>query len=379
MKNTARTGLALALSSAALPLYAQAPVPYTETRPYASLMYSYIPSPNDTTFHYGQGVDIAAGKALSQHWGVEVDAFRDTFDSRGNDRNRAYGEEGAKGNVMYFFSRRPEFSPYFGVGGGAIHGHNYLVNQQDSAGIVDVGLGFMKFFNIGSTELGFRADARYRWTFLESNSQLDAGIRLNNPVVKVGLVAPLGPKPVALAEPPVIVEQYVPPPPMVDVDTDGDGVVDRLDQCPGTPLGTPVDARGCPLPVAPIAQPSAMSYCNQHLEPVYFAFDRSELTPAARATLNRNVVKINELAASGRCTDSVVDLEGNTDSVGTEAYNQALSERRANVVRGFMEGKVRVRLRTVANGENRPVATNDTDEGRAQNRRTEVQTRGTQR
>ncbi len=69
-----------------------------------------------------------------------------------------------------------------------------------------------------------------------------------------------------------------------------------------------------------------------------------------------------------------VRVEGHTDSIGTDAYNQALSERRANSVRDYMVGRgIAVgRLNSVGRGETRPVASNSTADGRAQNRRVEI-------
>ena len=70
----------------------------------------------------------------------------------------------------------------------------------------------------------------------------------------------------------------------------------------------------------------------------------------------------------------VVEVAGHTDSVGSEEYNQKLSERRAIAVKDYLESKgiTATRLSAVGYGEAQPVASNDTDEGRAQNRRVEI-------
>jgi len=74
------------------------------------------------------------------------------------------------------------------------------------------------------------------------------------------------------------------------------------------------------------------------------------------------------------CPDVAVGIEGHTDSVGPEAYNQSLGQRRADSVRGYLvsQGVPAARLTTRSYGETRPVASNDTDEGRALNRRVEL-------
>ncbi len=140
-------------------------------------------------------------------------------------------------------------------------------------------------------------------------------------------------------------------------DEDGDGVCDEVDACLGTPPNTRVDATGCPLPVAQVASIKLK---------VNFAFDSSVVTEQYFADLA-------ELAAFLKRFDQVdVTIEGHTDSVGSEEYNQQLSERRARAVADMLvnsHGIAASRLNAVGYGESRPVASNDTAEGRAQNRR----------
>lgn len=139
------------------------------------------------------------------------------------------------------------------------------------------------------------------------------------------------------------------------VDSDGDGVPDNLDKCPGTPAGTPVDANGCPLP-APFA-----------FQKVYFDFDHADLNSPARKTLDDTV----EVLQGHQ--DLSLSLQGFTDSVGTDDYNLALSQRRAVAVRDYLvsHGISSTRLEPSGYGESKPDASNDTADGRAQNRRVE--------
>jgi len=103
-------------------------------------------------------------------------------------------------------------------------------------------------------------------------------------------------------------------------------------------------------------------------EDVYFDFDRSTLKPEAIAILDRAVMtlQMNPMLT--------VTIEGHTDSVGTAEYNLSLGERRANAVRDYLinRGVAMNRMRTVSYGEERPVASNDTDAGRAMNRRAHI-------
>ena len=147
------------------------------------------------------------------------------------------------------------------------------------------------------------------------------------------------------------------PAPVPEKDSDGDGVLDRNDDCPGTPRGTPVDARGCPeIP---------------DLQGVNFEFDKADLTAEGRSILDRGAAVLE-----GNPTVRV-EIVGHTDARGADAYNQSLSERRADSVRAYLESKgiAANRLSASGRGESAPVASNDTDEGRAQNRRVELTAR----
>ncbi len=141
------------------------------------------------------------------------------------------------------------------------------------------------------------------------------------------------------------------------LDSDGDGVTDDIDQCPNTPAGTRVDSVGCPLPVAQVASIKLM---------VNFGFDSTKVEAKYFSDLS-------ELAAFlKRFEDVYVDIEGHTDSVGPEDYNQGLSQRRAQAVVDYLvqeHGIAPNRLTAVGFGETKPVASNDTAEGRAENRR----------
>ncbi|WP_089791945.1 OmpA family protein [Halomonas korlensis] len=101
---------------------------------------------------------------------------------------------------------------------------------------------------------------------------------------------------------------------------------------------------------------------------VTFPFDSAELRPAAESELNQVARTLRE------SPEVRVVIEGHTDSIGTAEYNRDLSQRRAESVSSYLQsqGIAGNRLRTVGYGEERPVASNDTDAGRAQNRRVEI-------
>ncbi len=143
------------------------------------------------------------------------------------------------------------------------------------------------------------------------------------------------------------------------LDTDGDGVYDGRDDCPHTPAGIEVDDRGC----IDIAFLNDTMRINIDYPPGSFEIDmrtRDRLQPLIR--------KLKIL------TDVKVGIYGYTDNVGSAEANQSLSEKRANRMRDWMvsEGIAKSRLTVVGKGETNFVASNQTAEGRALNRRIEL-------
>jgi len=141
-------------------------------------------------------------------------------------------------------------------------------------------------------------------------------------------------------------------------DEDGDGVLDNVDRCPGTPRGVVVDEYGCEKVI--------------RLDlGVNFAFDSSEIN----STYSDKIQSVANFMSEH--PDYSVRLEGNTDSRGSDEYNQKLSERRAAAVaKALMHFGVSAdKITTVGLGEKNPIASNDTDAGRAQNRRVDAKFR----
>ncbi len=141
-----------------------------------------------------------------------------------------------------------------------------------------------------------------------------------------------------------------------DNDSDGDGVPDSRDRCPGTPRGFAVNADGC------IEEDQTVV-----LRGVNFVFNSDQLTGPAKETLK-------EVAAALAAQPSLnVRIVGHTDSVGSNGYNQRLSQKRADSVRRYLiaQGADASNLQARGEGESNPVASNGTEEGRAENRRVE--------
>jgi OOP family OmpA-OmpF porin len=144
------------------------------------------------------------------------------------------------------------------------------------------------------------------------------------------------------------------------LDTDGDGVPDYKDNCPGTPVGAKVDANGCEIAANVTIETTAD----------HFAFDSAELKPTMTGVLDDIANRVKASPGFER-----VDVIGHTDSTGPEAYNQGLSERRAQAVADYLSD-MGVEIDTVSGmGESMPAADNATRDGRAMNRRVEVKTK----
>ena len=135
-------------------------------------------------------------------------------------------------------------------------------------------------------------------------------------------------------------------------DSDGDGVPDDLDKCPNTPKGATVNSVGC--------------WALKGV--VLFDFDKADIKPEALQLLDEVVTILKK----NREMNGVI--EGHTDSMGSEEYNQGLSERRAQAVEKYIEehGIDADRYTIKGYGESNPIASNDTEEGRQENRRVEL-------
>ena len=124
---------------------------------------------------------------------------------------------------------------------------------------------------------------------------------------------------------------------------------------------------GVPVAQAPVAEPTASKVVVN--ADTFFDFDKSTLKPEGRQILDQVASQAQSINLE------TIIATGHTDSIGTEAYNQKLSERRANSVKEYLIGKGidPNRIYTEGKGELSPVATNKTREGRAQNRRVEIE------
>ncbi len=126
-----------------------------------------------------------------------------------------------------------------------------------------------------------------------------------------------------------------------------------------------------PAAAAPVPTAEKVTFAAD----AFFDFDKATLKPDGKAKLDDLASKLNSLNLE------VIIAVGHTDSVGSDAYNQKLSIRRAEAVKGYLvnKGVDAKRVYTEGKGEKQPVATNKTAAGRAQNRRVEIEVVGTRK
>ncbi|HYE70181.1 MAG TPA: OmpA family protein [Aquabacterium sp.] len=141
------------------------------------------------------------------------------------------------------------------------------------------------------------------------------------------------------------------------------------------PAPAPAPAAAAPAPAptpAPAPQPPAATKVTYAAD-AFFDFDKAVLKPEGRAKLDDLVGKVKDINLE------VIIAVGHTDSVGTDQYNQRLSVRRAEAVKAYLvsKGIEKNRVYTEGKGEKQPVADNKTSEGRAKNRRVEIEVVGT--
>lgn len=148
-------------------------------------------------------------------------------------------------------------------------------------------------------------------------------------------------------------------------DSDGDGVADQFDKCAGTPAGTAVDGSGCPLPK--FTSETVVTSDVTGFENIQFDFNSSVLKTESYPTLDK-------LSSGLRENGGKVMVKGYASSEGTAAYNLKLSKDRANSVKTYLvnSGVSSTQVATKGYGEANPIASNDTEEGRIQNRRVET-------
>ncbi|QQD17610.1 OmpA family protein [Spongiibacter nanhainus] len=294
---------------------------------------------------------------INTHWGVELSADYAKPDNEDDIQGLDAEVFGGSLSGVYYFTQQGAWLPYAAAGVG-VKTLEYDNNTDDEYTQLNAGMGVRSFL---TDRWSVRGDVRYLYG---TDDSYQGGL------VSLGLSYLFG----AEGE-------------QAGTDQDGDGVMDRKDDCPNTPPGVAVDANGCPLDRDGDGVPNYRDKCP-NTEPgvkvdemgctfvlsqtqsvklnVLFAVDSSVIPAAYRSEL----AKVAEFMKANDGVKGVI--EGHTDNTGTDAYNQALSQRRADSVRNALikdYGIAANRLSAVGFGEQRPIADNSTAEGRQKNRR----------
>ncbi|MDX9740457.1 MAG: OmpA family protein [Gammaproteobacteria bacterium] len=374
---------------------------------------NYVIADDDRSADDDFGFQIGIGREIGQRWNLELNLEADNLDIE--DGAGAFQQRGVSLNGLYFFSRERAFAPYALIGAGALH--NRLPGDNATNLMANAGVGFL---TSAGSKMSLRGEARYRWdTDNDTIPSEDDGF--GDWVVSLGLHIPFGrssaaPEP-APAPAPVAAPVVEPEPTPVVADSDGDGVPDDRDECPGTRAGAAVDSRGCEPDGDGDGVPNADDRCpNTPAGAKVDAFgcefdsdgdgvvDRLDRCPDTAAGVRvdvrgceiKEVISLQgvnfETSSARLIGDSTATLDetaetllkhpditaevgGHSDITGPRDFNLRLSQQRAESVRDYLisKGVAADRLTAVGYGPDRPVADNATPEGRAANRRVELQ------
>lgn len=334
---------------------------------------------------------LRAGYNFTKYIGIEGFVhYVPTEINRTNESNNfiGYGVEG----LFHVLPNGP-LVPFLAVGVGGVHystSYDYTTEDKKNKIAVDYGAGLKYFL---TENFALRADVRHVVPFDDVH---------NNLLYTVGLSFAFGGARKAPVAEGTAVPQAAAPAEVV-IDSDKDGVPDDMDKCPDTPAGVAVDKDGCPLdsdkdgvpdyldkcPNTPIGESVDKDGCTPVVEEVKTQAEAApEIMEKGRITLNvlfdtnKAVIKKNSFqdvdnlaAVMKKYPDLNVIIEGHTDSVGSAASNKKLSQRRADAVKKYMVEKSGIdakRLTAKGFGEDKPVASNATKEGRQKNRRVEA-------
>jgi len=322
-----------------------------ESKPpmYGAAMGSYLLPDNVRNDTNGFGAHLVFGLPLTQSLNLEINGFGTALTQGSSTKTVVVGGKptlvssgetdaqfGLGADLMYGFGHH-KLMPFVLGGAGVEFETFYDTRKQDQPGpFVDLGAGVLYKF---TPHFSLRAEARYYGIY--NNGSYDPR-GLGDARFNIGLQygffkSPPPPPPCNCSAPPP-----PPPPPVVSKRS-----------CPAAPPGFKIDENGCIVEQAVV------------LRGINFVFNKDLLTPAARDTLDQVVVSLKAQP------ELYVQVEGHTDSIGSDAYNNRLSTQRAESVRSYLisKGVNPEHLNAKGFGKTRPIATNSTPEGRAENRR----------
>jgi OOP family OmpA-OmpF porin len=316
-----------------------------DTRPniYAGSNFQFFDSKvkQDDDFGWLFGAEVP----VAERWGVNLEQWLVESDNENapGDAELKYTRLGAN----YHLAMQGDWQPYIGAGLGYYRLKEAGLIKDIDESAIDLGIGVKRF--IGDNFF-LRGDVKF--IRVDEINTWDQAVSLS-----IGYA--FGPRSRPAA--PVAATPAPAPAPAAEADSDGDGVVDSRDRCANTPRNLAVDANGCPI--------LERSQERQELL-VEFDFDQAVVKP----DFYDEIKTFADFLTTYSNTNAVI--EGHTDSDGTEAYNQGLSERRATAVMNRLVGEHGIaasRLRAVGYGETRPVVENTSAANKQRNRRIEAE------
>lgn len=327
-----------------------------DSRWYWTPSVGYVFADSDrTNENDGSAYALSVGRQISSNYNLEFRVSGMEIDLEPAGTDTEIDKNSLTVELQRYFSRSEAFAPYVGVGVGAIRTQVAGVNTSYPA--AEAALGFATQVTDNGTAV--KAEARYQFDAFDDAGT--AGVtEFGDWIVGVGIQVPFGAKPDAKA--PVA---YDGPITATVIDSDGDGIADGGDACPGTNAGERVDAVGCAL--VAVAAPIDVPADNKpETVVVFFDVASAVLSDEAKTTLDGIV---NTMVQRRYI---VAVATGFTDATGEPSYNVDLSRKRANAVKAYLiESGVR-NANVIAKGKGENPSNNDTAEGRKMNRRVEV-------
>ncbi|MGD8174926.1 OmpA family protein [Marinimicrobium sp. ARAG 43.8] len=361
----------ISLASLALAITPLATVPIAQAQEYSQPKFELFGGIGRTLFdeqiedstHYNLGL----GMNLNERWALELMATR--FDTEWNGGAPDVDGEQYRLDALYHLGDAGDRArPYlaFGIGDQELESVAYAPRSSINDTLINAGLG-----------VKYRLAERWQWrTDMRVFNNLDA--EDTDFAITTGISFLFGFSDNKPAERPA---------PQAPADSDGDNVPDNRDRCPNTPRGISVDSNGCALDSDNDGVPDHRDQCPNTAQeyrvddtgcPVELTENvsiemRVQFATNSAEVREEFIPEVRQVADFMKQFDQTrVTVEGHTDSTGAAAYNQDLSQRRANAVREILVtrfGLPESRVRAVGHGEERPVADNSTEDGRERNRR----------
>lgn len=322
----------LALSAAIAAISAGASADNHKFEVHADFGRTFFENPIEDANTWGLGF----GYVLDENW--TLDAVASKYSTETQSGNVDVDGTQYRLDALYHINTESLWRPYvaFGVGDQEVEWDN---DESHRDTLLNLGAGVKR--NLGGN-WEFRTDVR-AFNSLD-NEYTDLALNAGISYLFGGSPAPVKAAPVVAAPEP-------------EKDSDGDGVLDSKDQCPDTPKTHKVDAVGCSLKLTETVSIELK---------ITFDTAKAIIKPEFEGEVAKLATFMNQYA------DTVVTVEGHTDSQGSDAYNQKLSQSRADSVKASLITKYGIgadRVKAIGYGEAKPVANNATAPGREQNRR----------